>query len=385
MIDHRPTTYDLRPTTYDLSRPTTQDSPLYSTCLFCTKDLGTNEVIETLPIGRRLAFDAAQGRLWVVCRHCAKWNLVPFETRLESIDACERLFRDTRTRFSTDNIGLAKVGDGLELVRVGPALRPEFASWRYGEQYRRRRRNSYLVGGVGIAAAIGAVTALNAVGLGVVGSGSYMGWQLLKSGWESALNRRSRIMLADPATEEVLRLDRKGLEHVTVSWETGAPSLDIPRAKRENESVTTFRGADFHAAGRRVTGSLNMLLGSARDLREGTAILAEHSGDLTEWLRKRTEAQCRLGGVNSSWRYPGPNAPTVYSLYSSPYLLVDKMEPSAKLAIELWMNEDIERQWLEGELTLLEREWRQAEELAKIADGLAVPESVDEELAMRKG
>jgi hypothetical protein len=69
----------------------------------------------------------------VVCRHCAKWNLVPFESRLESIDACERLFRDTPTRYSTDNIGLARVKEGLEL-RIGPAMRPEFAGWRYGER-----------------------------------------------------------------------------------------------------------------------------------------------------------------------------------------------------------------------------------------------------------
>jgi hypothetical protein len=55
------------------------------------------------------------------------------------------------------------------------------------------------------------------------------------------------------------------------------------------------------------------------------------------------------------------------------------------MAVELWMNEDIERQWLEGELTLLEREWKQAEELAKISDKLALPEGVDEELPKRKG
>ena len=36
------------------------------------------------------------------------------------------------------------------------------------------------------------------------------------------------------------------------------------------------------------------------------------------------------------------------------------------------MNEDIERNWLEGELKLLEREWREAEKLAKIADDLVV-------------
>ena len=108
---------------------------MYSTCLHCTRDLGRNDMVETLPIGRRLAFDADKGRLWVVCASCGKWNLVPFDTRLESIDACERLFRDTRTRYSTDNIGMAKVGDGLTLVRVGKALRPEFASWRYGSSH----------------------------------------------------------------------------------------------------------------------------------------------------------------------------------------------------------------------------------------------------------
>ena len=37
-----------------------------------------------------------------------------------------------------------------------------------------------------------------------------------------------------------------------------------------------------------------------------------------------------------------------------------------------WRNEDIERTWLEGELKLLEREWREAERLAKISDDLAL-------------
>ena len=33
---------------------------------------------------------------------------------------------------------------------------------------------------------------------------------------------------------------------------------------------------------------------------------------------------------------------------------------------------------MQGELALLEAAWRQAEEIAKIADNLLVPESVDE-------
>jgi hypothetical protein len=80
---------------------------VYHTCLFCNRDLGRNEVVEQFPVGRRLAFDAARGRLWVVCAQCRRWNLTPMEERWEAIETCERLYRDTRTRVATDNIGLA--------------------------------------------------------------------------------------------------------------------------------------------------------------------------------------------------------------------------------------------------------------------------------------
>src|SRR5688500_8471705 len=89
---------------------------MYSTCLFCNHGLGSNEAIEAFPVGRRLAFDQQRGRLWVVCRHCEKWNLTPLEERWDAIESCERRFRDTRKRVSTDNIGLARLSEGLELV-----------------------------------------------------------------------------------------------------------------------------------------------------------------------------------------------------------------------------------------------------------------------------
>jgi hypothetical protein len=33
---------------------------MYSTCLFCHAQLGANEAVEHFPVGRRLAFDAAE-------------------------------------------------------------------------------------------------------------------------------------------------------------------------------------------------------------------------------------------------------------------------------------------------------------------------------------
>ncbi|HET6701522.1 MAG TPA: hypothetical protein VFH14_06955, partial [Gemmatimonadaceae bacterium] len=151
---------------------------MYSTCLFCHAPLGVNESIEHFPVGRRLAFDSGKGRLWVVCRTCERWNLSPLEERWEAIEECERRFEGTRMRASTDNIGLARLPEGLELVRIGPALRPEFAAWRYGDQFGRRRRRTLIRAGLGFGALGALVAGGVAAGVGIGG----FGWMIMQSG-----------------------------------------------------------------------------------------------------------------------------------------------------------------------------------------------------------
>ena len=129
---------------------------MYSTCMFCNKPLGTNEVLETFPVGRRLAFDAERGRLWVVCRKCERWNLTPIEERWEAVEALEAIYRGTKVRASTENIGIARHREGLDLVRIGQPMRQEFAAWRYGDQFGRRRKRNILIG-VGGAAVFGGI------------------------------------------------------------------------------------------------------------------------------------------------------------------------------------------------------------------------------------
>ena len=91
---------------------------MYSTCIFCHSSLEANDDIEHFPVGRRLAFDAGRGRLWVICRRCRQWNLTPTEERWEAIEECERFYRATKLRVSTDQIGLARLPSGVELVGV---------------------------------------------------------------------------------------------------------------------------------------------------------------------------------------------------------------------------------------------------------------------------
>ena len=54
----------------------------------------------------------------------------PLEERWEAVEAGERLYRDASLRAQTGEIGLAQLREGLQLVRIGPPLRPEFAAWR---------------------------------------------------------------------------------------------------------------------------------------------------------------------------------------------------------------------------------------------------------------
>ena len=62
------------------------------------------------------------------------------------MEDCEREFREARKRVSSDNIGMARLREGLDLVRIGDPLRREFAAWRYGDQYGRRRKRAIIAG-----------------------------------------------------------------------------------------------------------------------------------------------------------------------------------------------------------------------------------------------
>lgn len=180
---------------------------MYSTCIFCNQSLGTNESIEIFPIGRRISFDAAMGRLWVICRKCERWNLSPLEIRWEVIEECERLFRDTRLRVTTDNIGMAKLPEGLELVRLGRPMRDEFAAWRYGDQFGRRRRRSIAYTAAG-ASAVGLIMVGGAV-IGVAGGGAWWGYSQVIKG---IMNERIASRLRHPESDEKIKVQLKHLE-----------------------------------------------------------------------------------------------------------------------------------------------------------------------------
>jgi hypothetical protein len=344
---------------------------MYHTCLYCTKDLGTNDVLETLPIGRRVAFDAARGRLWVICPLCAKWNLVPFDNRLETIDACERLFRDTRMRYSTDHIGLARMREGLELVRIGEALRPEYAAWRYGDRFASRRRRNIIVGTTVGVAGVGAIIGLNVL------IGSMSALQFFIQGG-TGIYKQTRIVsrFVPESGGPPLTLTRRDLDSARLEVgpiERDAPEvlpwgLTVParygirgrwtRPRRIGETVT-LTGRDAVQALGHVLPPMAGTAGSRDHVRRAVDIVEDHptlDSIVSQW--------------SAHWTKRLPNTARLTKLAAAP-----------RLALEMLANEESERRWLEGELKLLEHQWREAERLAEIADRLAVPAEVDEAVA----
>ena len=65
--------------------------------------------------------------------------------------------------------------------------------------------------------------------------------------------------------------------------------------------------------------------------------------------------------------------------------LVHKLPKPTRLALEMALHEESERRALEGELWRLEQAWKEAEEIAGIADGLLVPEGTDDFLDRHRG
>jgi len=338
---------------------------VYSTCLYCNGHLGANEVIEAFPVGRRLAFDQARGRLWVVCRKCEKWNLTPFEERWEAIEDCERRFCDARKRVSSDNIGLAKLNEGLELVRIGEPLRPEFAAWRYGDQFGRRRRRTILIG-AGAVAVGGGILVAGAVTAGLSGGG-YGIWQAVQWGYAAVKRRRLAARVTSP-TGERLTVRGRHLEKASLiappEGESGWGLL-LPN---EQGPPISFHGENARRTTALLMPKVNSGGASRRRVQEAVQRL-EAVGDPTIYMQHLANMK------------PPPSRKPRASNSS----LLTKLDLETRLAVEMAVNEENERIALAGELALLELEWKEAEELAAIADRLGLPDEVDRQLEdMRK-
>lgn len=335
---------------------------MLSECFFCNTKLDHNPDIENCPHGRRLAFDSKLGRLWVVCAACGRWNLTPAEDRWEAIEDCERRFRDSRVRLCTDEIGMARLPSGLDLVRIGDPVLPEFAAWRYGAQLLRRRLWSGPRKVVKTLAWPGAIAAgaVIAVSFGTAGAAAWVGAAAL------ALHRyRHRAALAVPlesggtlalAPEQIHNAELIRAEDESEQWAmwVGCEPEDAPPEARveytaAGEPRALLTGGDGRTAAALILPNLNPLGGDPRMVQAAVG-----------WIQA-------VGGPSQALHVFARSR-----LVRSPFDTIERslvsLHPEARLALEMALHEEEEQRALRGELTILRWAWKQEEVLAAIAD-----------------
>jgi len=361
---------------------------VYATCLFCNASLGANAAIEHFPVGRRLAYDSATGRLWVVCKSCARWNLSPLETRWEAIEEAERAFRGTKARVATDNIGLARLNDGTELVRIGKPPEIELAVWRYGAQFRKRHRKllwqSAVASGAfaipySIASSMGfaAMSAPLAISVALGAAGPIMQGVATRR-YELWRHRVVPLAALRDDTQNLLRLTQANVDSAILlpdgddDWAVTLPHVSVKPAgklvrflggKYETETVhapQTLYGATAMQALAALLPSANRF-GATNKGVESAMHLIQQSQNLNRLLRQASEES-----VKQDSRF----APEIRDN------LVAFAPQQVRLALEMALHAEDERRVMDGELHLLEQRWRDADAIAKIADGLLLPDNI---------
>lgn len=321
---------------------------MYRTCLHCLSTLGDDEVAEGLPAGGTIVFDPERERVWVVCPACARWNLAPLTDRRATLATAERLYAEAHGHVERDGIGLCRLPDGTTLVRIGAADEKEVAAWRYGTELRTHRPQS---AAARFARTVGALVAGTLLSPGVVGrfrvihvldgtDGARV--PVRRSDLDGGVFRldtetgRLRVALAEWAPKAAARLTR------TVAEVDAGVLFDRMLISVNREGATP-----------------NTLAAALRYLEQNGAALVGGLADTSTagssgFLRVRYEGE---GAWRGEWSVSG----------SSGFLPVPRHRT---LALEMARQADAERIAAEGELRALELRWKEAEELARLADEL---------------
>lgn len=322
---------------------------MFRGCAFCNTAFDGDGGPSGLGVGRRIAFDEWKGRLWVVCPRCSRWNLTPFDDRLERIEAVARAASQGRIAAATEQVALIR-WERYDFVRVGKPPRVELATWRYGERLRNRQRERMKVVVPLTVAAIGLGIAANVAAGGGFGVIVWNVHRLVDGIYTGMVGRRRVILSEAPicaSCGSVMDLRAKHVKHARIVPDRHAEMavlLSCPKCRREAAQLT---GTDAIQA-----------------LRQGLTFLNLKAGG-----RRRAEDAARevdrVGGADQLVREIAHRELTVGTL-----------RPERGLALEMAVDERVE-------VEELERQWKEAEEIADIADG-TLGTSTEIEEALRR-
>lgn len=333
----------------------TEGGEVGARCLFCRRDFQSNRSLGTLRRGRHIAFDPEKGRLWIICEHCNRWNLHPIEDRSDALYELERLARDQAREVSrTDHVSLLTAGD-LSLVRVGRAGLSERVWWRYGTELRRRHRQIRSPSGRVAAYAWGAMAYVGqALGLTEMAMG--VTWERLPAadihrwryfGWAAWYGRSTCPFCHSVLT--TLRFDVSWWVYPTVAPD-GSVSLGVPCPRCDPwtpDKVYRVDGPEARTVLRRLL-AYQHITGAGEGLLEDASGVIRSAGSVDGYLEAVSRERTSL------WR----------------------LGPTRSVALEIALNESVERSLLQLESRVMEQVWREEEALARIMDEELTPPAV---------
>ncbi len=324
---------------------------MFSSCAFCNAAFDGDGGPSGLGVGRRIAFDEWRGRLWVVCPRCSRWNLTPFDDRLERIEAVARSASQGRIAASTDQVALIR-WERYDFVRVGKPPRVELATWRYGERLRNRQRERMKVVVPLTVAAIGLGIAANVAAGGGLGVVVWNVHRLADRFYVWLVGARKVPLIEPPICAHCGSLMQLRARHVQYA-------RIVP--DRHADMAVLLSCPNCKAEGAQLTGSEAIQV-----LRQGLTYL-----NLDKGGRRRAEDAARevdqIGGADR-----------LVADIARRELTLRSLRAERGLALEMAVDE-------RAEVEELERQWREAEEIADIADGtLGTSTEIENELRRLK-
>jgi hypothetical protein len=328
---------------------------LFTRCLICQSSFEENETLEHLPRGDRIAYDPGRGRLWLICRACRRWSLLPLESRWEALEELEKLVTDrARLLSQTENIALLRAGR-IEIVKVGRAKLAEEAWWRYGRELRDRRESARKLSIAGTVAT-GAVFA----GSWATGGVSLLGmWFLLNHVPDSFTNVARWLRFGRNAWQGRETCARCGHAFQAVPYRERGSLYVLPEGEDRGHVALTYRCprcGDMSGGG--------LMLHGAQAERTLRRVLAyQHFSGASE---RRIHAATRLIEEAGSAR-------GVTRIVVKEGRRIADIQRTGAIALEIAASDAAEQRLLELELAQLEAHWREEESLAEIIDGELTP------------
>jgi hypothetical protein len=229
-------------------------------------------------------------------------------------------------------------------------MRPEFAAWRYGGQLRKRLvRNGALIVGVGTAAVGLHAAAVLATVVGVGGVAALSAWEALR-----LIRGQNYVARVPTGKESILRSVEVRRKHLDKAYFFKRGKDDLFLELPSDQGVVTLPGERAIRALQYVLPAVNVLGGGRRQVSEAVQAI-ERAGDPHHFMR--------FASRRERFREAEP---------------ITEMDSMYRLALEIAVNEEMERETLQREVAQLALAWKEAEEIAAIADNMFLPESVDQ-------